>query len=118
MQIFKGYKNVIIRRDFAIFLINHPVAKAFKKFMMDSWTPDEHVYATMSRIQHIDEKTQVDCGKDKAGSCEDCHKDYGDNWCSEDCLLKDHQCVLKRESKFLRFLDMNTVSASLQPRLE
>ena len=27
MQIFKGYKNVMIRRDFARFLIHHPVAK-------------------------------------------------------------------------------------------
>ena len=55
MQIFKGYKNVMIRRDFATFLIHHPVAKKMEEFMHDTIVPDEHIYATMSRIKHIDE---------------------------------------------------------------
>ena len=55
MKIFKGYKNVMIRRDFAKFLIYHPVAKAFEEYMKDTLIPDEHIYATMSRIKRIEE---------------------------------------------------------------
>ena len=55
MKIFKGYKNVMIRRDFAKFLIYHPVAKAFEEYMKDTLIPDEHIYATMSRIKQVEE---------------------------------------------------------------
>ena len=99
MQIFKGYKNVMIRRDFATFLIHHPVAKKMEEFMHDTIVPDEHIYATMSRIKHIDEITQVNCGKDKAGSCEGCPQGYSEAWCSGDCVFKNEKCVLKSKSK-------------------
>ena len=88
----------MIRRDFANFLIYHPVAKAFQEFMNDTWTPDEHLYATMSRIQRIDEKRQVDCGNYKAGSCDACSERYGDNWCSGDCVLNNQKCIQRLES--------------------
>ena len=55
MQIFKGYKNVMIRRDFATFLIYHPVAKALEEYMHDVVIPDELIYATLSRIENIKE---------------------------------------------------------------
>ena len=53
----------------------------------------------MSRIQHIDEKIQIDCGKYKAESCDACPQGHRDNWCSGDCVLQDQKCVLKMESK-------------------
>ena len=99
LQIFKGYKNVMIRKDFAEFLIYHPVAKAFEEYMTDTMIPDEHLYATMSRIQHFEEKLSQDCGKDRAASCDACPKDNGTNWCTGDCVLKDEKCVLRMKSK-------------------
>ena len=53
LKIFKGYKNVMIRRDFANFLIFHPVAKAFEEFLHDTIVPDEHLYATLGRITDV-----------------------------------------------------------------
>ena len=53
LKIFKGYKNVMIRRDFANFLIFHPVAKAFEEFLHDTIVPDEHLYATLARITDV-----------------------------------------------------------------
>ena len=104
MQVFKGYKNVMIRRDFATFLIHHPVAKAMKEFMHDTIVPDEHIYATMSRIKHIDEITQVNCGKYKAGSCDECPQGYSEGWCSGDCVFKNEKCVLKSKSKISSYM--------------
>ena len=52
----KGYKNVIIRRDFADFLMYHPVAESVKEFFKDAAIPDEHVYATLGRIEQIVER--------------------------------------------------------------
>ena len=53
----------------------------------------------MSRIKHIDEVTQVSCGKYKAGSCEACPQGYGENWCEGDCKIVDGQCVPRKKSK-------------------
>ena len=50
LKIFKGYKNVIMRRDFVEFIINHPVAIIYKDFLKNINVPDEHFYATLSRI--------------------------------------------------------------------
>ena len=100
LKIFKGFKNVMIRKDFANFLIYHPVAKAFQEYMNDTWTPDEHFYATMSRIKHIGEKLQVDCGNQEARSCDACPEGQGSNWCSGDCVLKEQKCILRSESKW------------------
>ena len=58
LEVFKGYKNVMIRRDFANFLINHPVAKAFEEYLHDTLVPDEHLYATLGRI--LDVKSIID----------------------------------------------------------
>ena len=104
MQIFKGYKNVMIRRDFATFLIHHPVAKKMEEFMHDTIVPDEHIYATMSRIKHIDEITIMNCGKYKymqihANTCEECPQGYSEDWCSGDCVFKNEKCVPKSKSK-------------------
>ena len=103
MQIFKGYKNVMIRRDFATFLIHHPVAKEMEEFMHDTIVPDEFIYATMSRIKHIDEITTVNCGKYKAGSCEECPQGYSEAWCSGDCVFKNEKCVPISKSKILSY---------------
>ena len=46
----------MIRRDFANFLIYHPVAIALEEYMHDAYIPDELMYATFSRINHIAEK--------------------------------------------------------------
>jgi hypothetical protein len=43
----------MIRRDFANFLIHHPVAKAFEEYLQDTMVPDEHLYASLSRITDI-----------------------------------------------------------------
>ena len=99
LQIYKGYKNVMIRKDFAEFLIYHPVAKAFEEYLTNTIIPDEHLYATMSRIQNIEEKLSQDCGKNKAASCDACPKDNGTNWCAGDCVLKNEKCVLRMKSK-------------------
>ena len=88
----------MIRKDFANFLIYHPVAKTFQKFMNDTWTPDEHFYATMSRIKHINEKLQVDCGTQEARACDGCPEGQGSNWCSGDCVLNGQKCILRSES--------------------
>ena len=58
LEVFKGYKNVMIRRDFANFLIHHPVAKAFEEYLHDTLVPDEHLYATLGRI--LDVKSIID----------------------------------------------------------
>ena len=55
IKIFKGYKNVMIRRDFANFLIYHPVAIALEEYMHDAYIPDELIYPTLSRINHTEE---------------------------------------------------------------
>ena len=52
-MVYKGYKNVMIRRDFANFLIYHPVAKAFEEYLHDTMVPDEHLYASLARIIDI-----------------------------------------------------------------
>jgi hypothetical protein len=52
-MVYKGYKNVMIRRDFANFLIRHPVAKAFEEYLHDTMVPDEHLYASLARITDI-----------------------------------------------------------------
>ena len=54
LKIFKGYKNVMMRRDFVDFIINHPVAKVYRDYVKTMAVPDEHFYATLSRIQNID----------------------------------------------------------------
>ena len=43
----------MIRRDFANFLIHHPVAKAFEEYLHDTIVPDEHLYATLGRILEV-----------------------------------------------------------------
>ena len=43
----------MISRDFAHFLIFHPVAKAFQEFLNHTVVPDEHLYATLARIEKI-----------------------------------------------------------------
>ena len=55
LKVFKGFKNVILRRDFVRFVITHPIAKAFRIFLQDTNIPDEHFYATLSRITNIEE---------------------------------------------------------------
>ena len=54
LKVYKGFKNVILRRDFVEFLVMHPVANALKTFLKNTLIPDEHFYATMSRIEHIE----------------------------------------------------------------
>ena len=54
LKVFKGFKNVILRRDFVEFSIQHPVAKKFQKFLKDTRIPDEHYYATLSRIEKVE----------------------------------------------------------------
>ena len=58
LKIYKGYKNVMMRRDFVDFLINHPVATAFENYLRDTLIPDEHLYATLSRIKFISGSTK------------------------------------------------------------
>ena len=53
LKVYKGYKNVMIRRDFANFLIHHPVAKEFEEYLHDTVVPDEHLYASLARITDI-----------------------------------------------------------------
>ena len=55
LEIFKGYKNVIVRRDRVDFIINHPVAKEFRIFLKPTYIPDEHLFATVDRIEHVRE---------------------------------------------------------------
>lgn len=43
----------MIRRDFAKFIIYHPVAKAFEEFLHDTIVPDEHLYASLGRITEV-----------------------------------------------------------------
>ena len=57
LKIYKGYKNVLIRRDFADFIINHPVAQSFSNYLRDTVIPDEHLYATLGRITHVTNST-------------------------------------------------------------
>ena len=87
LKIFKGYKNVMIRRDFANFLINHPVSIAMQEFMQDTMVPDEHTYATMSRIKHIDEMvlSEETCSQHTA------------KYCNGYCIWSNDKCVLKSE---------------------
>ena len=54
IKVFKGYKNVILRRDMTNFIINHPVAKIFREFVEDMKIPDEHFFATLVRIDKVE----------------------------------------------------------------
>ena len=89
LRIFKGYKNVILRRDFANFLINHPVSLAMQEFMKDTMVPDEHTYATMSRIKHIDEivLSEETCSQHTA------------QYCNGYCIWSNDKCILKSKKK-------------------
>lgn len=53
LKIFKGYKNVILRRDMVNFFINHPISKTFLQYVQDIKIPDEHFYATLVRIENV-----------------------------------------------------------------
>ena len=53
LKIFKGYKNVILRRDMVDFLINHPISLVFRQYIQDIKIPDEHFYATLIRVTNI-----------------------------------------------------------------
>ena len=53
LKIFKGYKNVIIRRDMVDFIVNHPVAKDYRNFLKHTVVPDEHLFATLYRIEKV-----------------------------------------------------------------
>ena len=74
-----------------------------EEFMHDTIIPDEHIYATMSRIKQVDEITQVNCGKYKAGSCEGCPQGFSKDWCNGDCVFKKEKCVLKSKSKISNY---------------
>ena len=54
LKIHKGFKNVILRRDFVHFITQHPVAKILQTYLQDTRIPDEHYYATLSRIESIE----------------------------------------------------------------
>ena len=53
LKIFKGYKNVILRRDMVNFFINHPISNMFRQYVQDIKIPDEHFYATLIRIEDV-----------------------------------------------------------------
>ena len=53
LKVYKGTKSVIMSRKYAEFLTQHPVATQFEDFLKDTWIPDEHLYASMSRITNI-----------------------------------------------------------------
>ena len=48
-----------MRRDFVEFIINHPVAIIYKDFLKNINVPDEHFYATLSRININDIATNM-----------------------------------------------------------
>ena len=54
LTIYKGWKNVILSRNFATFTLTHPVAKAFRKWTQDIEIPDEEFFATLARITKIE----------------------------------------------------------------
>ena len=58
LKIFKGYKNAILRRDFVNFVLNHEVSQALTFFLRDTSIPDEHLYATLGRIESITETSK------------------------------------------------------------
>ena len=54
LTVYKGLKNVMITRRFSEFLLNHPVAVEFYKWLEDVRVPDELFYQTLARIVKID----------------------------------------------------------------
>jgi len=49
LQIYKGLKNVMISRNFSDFVLNHPVAIEYYKWLEDVRVPDEFFYGTLAR---------------------------------------------------------------------
>ena len=57
-QIFKGLKNVILHKNDADFMINHPVGKQIRAWQKESKIPEETFFATLIRFR-IDETTGI-----------------------------------------------------------
>lgn len=53
MTIYKGWKNVILSRNFSTFVLTHPVAKTFREWTKDMEIPDEEFFATLARITNV-----------------------------------------------------------------
>ena len=61
MTVFKGYKGVILSKEFAKFVITHPVPQALREWLKDVQIPDEEFFSTLARITEInhDEKSDT-----------------------------------------------------------
>ena len=53
MTVYKGWKNVIMSRNFSNFTLHHPVAKIFRDWTKDMEIPDEEFFPTLARITKI-----------------------------------------------------------------
>ncbi len=51
LTLFKGYKEVVLNRTEAAFLLDHPVSRQVLAWMADVYIPDEAFYATMTRTR-------------------------------------------------------------------
>lgn len=53
LTVYKGVKNVVITRNFSNFVLDHPVATEFYKWLEDAMVPDEMFFQVNNFVQHI-----------------------------------------------------------------
>jgi hypothetical protein len=58
-QMFKGLKNVILHKNDADFIINHPVGKQIHDWQKDSKIPEETLFPTLIRLRVNEETKEV-----------------------------------------------------------
>eukprot|EP00093_Oithona_nana_P012768 12768.XXX_600448_601794_1 [CDS] Oithona nana genome sequencing. len=58
LTVYKGWKNVVLSRNFSAFALTHPISKTFREWTKDMEIPDEEFFATLARITSV-KKTQV-----------------------------------------------------------
>ena len=53
LTVYKGWKNVVISRQFSEFVLTHPVAQNLREWTKDMEIPDESFFSTLARINNI-----------------------------------------------------------------
>ena len=53
LTVYKGWKNVVLSRNFSAFALTHPISKTFREWTKDMEIPDEEFFATLARITRV-----------------------------------------------------------------
>lgn len=59
LTVYKGLKNVLIPRNFSQFVLSHPVAIEYYRWLEEVRVPDEIFFQTLSRVVEINQNQVV-----------------------------------------------------------